>query len=254
MEEAVKRGIAAFSSEEAQRRGIPWLDLVRDKDVGTQLAGLVEQFRAQAYRPEELARWVTPEEARQRWTALAQFHARYGHFLVTNGPYQLVSWTADGVVLQVFRDLSYPLGVGAFDGYAIPLRAYVVGIRDNPGRLELSADVERVEREQRSYEIQRVRLGSGSQAGERNEQPQCRYVIVGPGGNIVREGSAAPSESGQFAIDLQHLGGSGLYTVAVAIFVGGNTVNPEVRLIEHRVPRTGTRRIRSRPQVEPTIQ
>ena len=34
MEEAVKRGIAAFSESEAKRRGIPWLDLVRDHATG----------------------------------------------------------------------------------------------------------------------------------------------------------------------------------------------------------------------------
>ena len=31
MEAAVERGFAAFSQTEAARRGLPWLDLVRDK-------------------------------------------------------------------------------------------------------------------------------------------------------------------------------------------------------------------------------
>ena len=146
------------------------------------------------------------------------------------------------------------VGVGAFDAYAIPLRAYVVRILDYPDRLELSADVERVVPEQRSYEIERVRLGTGSETDERDEQPRCRYVIVGPGGNIVRAGSAAPSKSGQFAIDLRRLGNAGLYTIAVAVLVGGNTVNPEVKLVEHRVAGTRTHRTRPRAQAESTIQ
>src|SRR4029450_10979098 len=35
MEEAVRRGVAAFSAEEARRRGVPWLDLARDARVRT---------------------------------------------------------------------------------------------------------------------------------------------------------------------------------------------------------------------------
>ena len=34
MEEAVIRGHAAFSEEEAARRRVPWLDLVRDRRSG----------------------------------------------------------------------------------------------------------------------------------------------------------------------------------------------------------------------------
>ena len=61
------------------------------------------------------------EQARQRWAALRRFARARGHLLVTNGPYRLDKWTNDTVVLQVFRDFSYPLGVGVYDRYALPL-------------------------------------------------------------------------------------------------------------------------------------
>ena len=65
---------------------------------------------------------------------------------MTNGPYQLDKLDGDGGgPLGVFRDLTYPLGVGHFDRFAIPLRAYVAARRPTRGdRLEFQADVERV--------------------------------------------------------------------------------------------------------------
>ena len=247
MEEASQRGIAAFSREEAQRRGIPWLDLVRDRAVGAQLAALVDEFRAEGYRPEPLKQFVTVEEAQERWAALGSFHAQYGHFLVTNGPYRLDSWTDNAVVLQVFRDSSYPLGVGTFDAYAIPLKAYVSRIDDQGDRLEIRADVERVVTAQRSYEIERVALATPSEDAENDERPECRYVIVGPAGSVVRAGMTVLGKSGAFSIDLRQLGPPGKYTIAAALFIGGNRVNPEIKLVEHRVARVTAPRPTGRP-------
>ena len=246
MEEAVKRGLAAFSESEAQRLRVPWLDLVRDRELGGRLAMLVDEFRQKGYRPEALRQLVTTDEARERWTALAGFYAKYGHFLVTNGPYRLDSWSADGVALQVFRDSSYPQGVGSFDAYAIPLRAYASKLEDRGDRIEIAADVERVSKFQRSYEIERVALAPGSDGTENNDRPECRYVIIGPGGNVIRAGRAAFRKDGRFVVDLKNLGGPGLYTVAAALFIGGNDLNPEIKVIEHRVGTTSAARPRWR--------
>src|SRR5215472_10543749 len=124
MEEAVVRDWAAFSDTEAQRRGLEWLDIVRSPALNARLLGLVEQFAATGWRPEALHDLVSADEARGHWTALAAFFKEHGHFLVTNGPYRLKSWSADSVSLGAFRDLRYPLGVGSFDAYAIPRRGW----------------------------------------------------------------------------------------------------------------------------------
>jgi hypothetical protein len=252
MEEAVKRGLAAFSESEAQRLRVPWLDLVRDRATGERLAALVDEFRQEAYRPPALRELVTADEARERWSALARFYAEHGHFLVTNGPYRLDSWSADGVVLQVFRDSSYPQGVGSFDAYAIPLRAYAAKLEDRGDRIEIAADAERVSKFQRSYEVERAVLAPESDGAQNDDRPECRYVIIGSGGNVVRAGLAAFRKDGRFVVDLKDLTTPGLYTVAAALFIGGNAVNPEVRVIEHRVagalaPRRGVRPQRDIP-------
>jgi hypothetical protein len=244
MEEAVIRGVAAFSREEAERRGIPWLDLARNPELGARLATLVEQFRREGYRPDALLKLVTEDEARERWAALARFHAEHGHFLVTNGPYRLDSWSNDAVVLQVFRDASYPLGVGAFDAYAIPLRAYVSNVDDQGDRIEIGGEVEEVITAQRSYQIERVAIAAPRPEEHNDERPECRYVIVGPAGSVVRAGTSTLGKTGRFAISVKQLGPAGTYTIAAVLFVGGNQVNPEVKIFEHRVAR-------SSPDVEP---
>jgi len=38
-----------------------------------------------------------------------------------------------------------------------------------------------------------------------------------------------------FVVDLASLRAPGLYTIAAALFIGGNAMNPEVKLIKHRV-------------------
>ncbi len=235
MEEAVQRGIAAFTASEAKRRGIPWLDLARDKETGKRLVALVDGFGQDAYRPEALRGLVSAEEARERWAALARFYAQHGHFLVTNGPYRLESWSADAAVLQVFRDLSYPVGLGAYDYLAIPLKAYFSKVENRGARLELRADVERVSKFQRSYDIVRAALEPASKGANRGERLECRYVIVGPGGRVVRAGAEAPDKTGRIVLDLGKLTAPGGYSVITALVLGGNSVNPEIRVFEHRV-------------------
>ena len=113
MDEAAKRGLAAFSPGEAKRRGVPWLDL------------LVGGFAAKAWIPPALKQFVTADEAQTRWTALKTFYARRGHFLVTSGSYSLEKWSEREVILQVFRDITNPNGVGTYDRFSIPRRAFV---------------------------------------------------------------------------------------------------------------------------------
>src|SRR5262249_47130019 len=113
MEEAVKRGLGAFSSEEARRRGLRWMDLARDPKLRDALTPLVDRFAKEPYVPEALKQFVTADEAQTRWTALRQFLQRRGHVLVTNGPYRLDKWSDASVTLEVFRDSTNPMGVGS---------------------------------------------------------------------------------------------------------------------------------------------
>ncbi|HEY8872592.1 MAG TPA: hypothetical protein VIM52_06150, partial [Stellaceae bacterium] len=231
MEEAASRGWAAFSHEEAARRGIEWLDLVRSDALKTRLAGLVDEFGREGFRPATLEKLVSESEARKRWAALAAFHRAHGHFLVTNGPYQLKAWSGESATLDVFRDLSYPLGVGSFDTYAIPRRGYVAKVERREHGLRISAEIEIVMKFMRDYEIVRQPMDFVDATVRKRAAPECRYAVMDSAGRVALVGTALPGDDLTFAVELDDRLAPGRYTVMAQIVVNGNAMNPEIERI-----------------------
>jgi hypothetical protein len=234
MEEAVARGWAAFSEQEAKRRGVRWLDLVRDEALKQQLAALVDEFARESFVPPPLADVVRPAAARARWQALRAFHAKHNHFLVTNGPYVLTGWSPQATVLDVYRDMSYPLGVGSFDAYAIPRRAYIGKIETGERWLTVAAEIEKVEKFARSYRL--VREAVTGQRALKGEKLECRYLVIATDGTVRRASLGRLENNGTFRIDLDDKAlPPGPYTVVLTLTLNGNTVNPDVRTIPFEV-------------------
>jgi len=211
-------------------------DLARGKDIQARLASLADELERGAYIPDSLKGLVRVGEAKQRWAALKQFSLKHGHFLVTNGPYRLETWGGDSVVLQVFRDLSYPLGVGSFDRHALPSRAFVSKVEERRDSLRISAEIEKPVRVQRTYTTVREPLTSASEVGAYRVEPVSRYVAVSLDGTVRTAGTAPMADDRTFALDLQGLT-PGQYTILIAIYPNGNQVNPEVKTIPYRVER-----------------
>jgi hypothetical protein len=232
MEAAVERGWAAFSEAEAKRRGVPWLDLVRVPELNGRLASLVAEFERAGFRPDALQAYVSEAEARKRWQALAAFYKATGHFLVSNGPYKLKSWTPDSVTLGAFRDLSYPLGVGSFDAYAIPRRGFITKADWQDGRLTVSGDIEVVDKFERSYRLVRTPLKELSEPDLRRAAPECRYVVTGADGRVVLAGTLTPGADASFQADWTGRLPAGRYTLSALIAVNGNVMNADI----HRLP------------------
>ncbi len=230
-EEAVARGLAAFSRENAQARGVPWLDLVRDRALGPRLRALLDELAARRHVPAALVGRVTPEEAEARWAALRAFHDASGHFLVTNGPYRLASWTEDASVLQVFRDLSYPRGLGAFNSHALPLRAFVTAVEARADELVLKAEVERLDRFGREYQIVREPFVKRVLEQDRRSLPVGHYVVVGPDGAVAAAGTVEASDPGDYRIDLRAVDRPGHYVALVALAVDDNRTNLPVKVV-----------------------
>jgi hypothetical protein len=231
MEEAVGRGWAAFSQAEATRRGVAWLDLVRSEEINGKLASLVATFARDGYRPDALRSLASEEDARGRWAALAAFHKAHGHFLVTNGPYRLKAWSPESATLEAFRDLTYPLGVGSYDSYAIPRRGFVTDVESDGNRIVLSGDIEVVEKFQRSYRLVRTPLRSLAPEVLKRSAPECRYVLFDENARAVHAGVAHPGDDARFGIDLAGRLPAGSYTLSALIAVGGNVMNAEIRRI-----------------------
>jgi hypothetical protein len=233
MEEAVRRGVGAFSAAEARRRRVRWLDLARDARTREELGRVLDGLAGANHIPEPLRRLVGADEAQTRWAALRQFAQRRGHYLVTNGPYQLEKWTEGAVVLQVFRDMNNPLGVGSYDRFAIPRRAYVSRITARGDRLEVSAEIERTEKFLRDFRLVREPLGSPDE--DKVDVPVCRYVILGPDGGVVAAGVSREVQASRLIIDLKGRLKPGRYTALVALALGDNLVGPEIATAQFRV-------------------
>jgi hypothetical protein len=228
MEEAVTRGWAAFSQEEAQRREVEWLDLVRSEGMNKRLATLVASFARDGYRPEYLQSLVSVDDARKRWGALAAFYKDHGHFLVTNGPYKLKGWSADKVMLEAFRDLSYPLGVGSYDNYAVPRRGYVTKVEQAGTAITLSGDIELLSKHMRSYDIVRTPLQSVPGDALTRSAPECRYMVTDNEGRVVLAGQVPLAEDKGFHIDLGGKLPPGQFTLLAEIIVNGNALNVDI--------------------------
>jgi hypothetical protein len=231
LEEAVTRGWAAFSESEAVRRGVPWLDLVRSQETTAKLASLLPELERTAFRPSPLMAYVGEEEARRRWQALAAFYKASGHFLVTNGPYKLKNWTHQRVTLEAFRDLTYPLGVGSYDAYAVPRRGFVTKADWTGRRLSLSADIEVVEKFQRSFRLVRMALEDLPAPQLKRAAPECRYVVLDADGRVVMAGAVPPGPDARFVIDFGDRLPPGRHTLSATIAVNGNVMNAEVHRI-----------------------
>lgn len=238
MNEAAKRGWAAFSQAGAEREGIPWLDLVRDEDLLSRLEGLVTEFARTGYRPKALETLVSVKEARARWTALEQFYQKNRNFLVTNGPYELKSWSESGATLTAWRDLRYPLGVGSFDYLPIPRRAFITGVHRTPkGDLRLSVEVEALHKFARSYSLDREPLHelASDVVAVGASDVVCRWFVRAESGKVIIAGTTAPGKDGTIVLPLGGQLRPGSYTVEAAVLVNGNATNLKIARIPYTV-------------------
>jgi hypothetical protein len=236
MEEAVARGWAAFSQVEAARRGVEWLDLVRSEDLNGRLAALVEEFERDGYRPQTLDHLVSTDEARRRWAALAAFHKDHGHFLVANGPYRLKRWSPESVTLEAFRDLSYPLGVGSYDAYAIPRRGFITRIERDKDGLRIYGDIELVQKHARNFDIVRQPLQSLGADVIKRSAPECPYILTDEEGHVVLAGRIGVGPDASCRLDLADKLAKGRYTLSAQLIVNGNAMNAEITRLAIVVP------------------
>ena len=234
VDEAARRGIGTLSPEAAETLRVPALDLVRSPAQEARLARLVDEFASSGYVPEALRGIVTPGEARARWRALAAFYREHRHFLVTNGPYRLDRWSQGTAVLGVFRDLSYPLGVGSFDKEVYPRRASIGTVAVRGGRIEFRPVVERLFKYDRYYKLVTEALGSNTSGAYDDITAVCRYVVVRRDGQVVKTGAMAAPKSGAFSFDPGVGLARGDYTIWLAVSVNDNLMNPDVKELAYR--------------------
>ena len=209
--------------EEGARRGYFMLskfDPVRDAALVRKLAELARELEERAYVPPALAPYVNPQEARARYRALREFHAAHGHWLVTNGPYLLDRWDGAKAVLGVFRDPTYPKGLGSFNAYAVPLKAHVTRIERRGSGAEVHIETEQLEREGRD-----VRIVRGSP--EKKQAAVCHYLLIGRDGAVAAAGEVRAGAEGRCRLQLKP-GGNRLVVAAV---LEDSAANAPIRIV-----------------------
>lgn len=235
MEAAVERGIAAFSRGEAERRHLPWLDLVRDPTQLKKFRALIKEFAQTGYRPAALELLIGPETAKARWQLLDKFVEANGHLLVTNGPYRLKAWSPETFVFEVVRDFTYPVGLGTFNDFAYPARALISGMERAGDLVLVSADAEFAVKQQRDHRLVRAPLRPDTLRGILQPiRPESHYVAISQHGRVAATGSLVRQPDNRFAASLPTTLRSGVYTLFAAIFLDGNTINPAIGRIELR--------------------
>ncbi len=238
LDEGARRGHFALSAAGAARRGVPELDPVRNPALVRRLESLARELEERAFVPTPLAQRVTAEEARARYRALREFHAAHGHWLVTNGPYVLQQWDGTKAVLRVFRDTSYPKGLGSFNAYAVPLKGYVTRIERRGSGAEVHTEAEWIERFGR--EVQVVRGSFAKKLAEKlatggPPPPVCRYLLVGPDGAVAGAGAVPAAETGvcriDFARGLGQKPAPGAYRLIVASILEQSVANAPIKVV-----------------------
>jgi hypothetical protein len=231
MEAAVERGVAAFSQAEADRRRVPWLDLVRDPAQLARLRALIKGFVETGYRPAALQELVTAEAAKARWQALEKFVETHGHLLVTNGPYRLRSHSPEVTTFDVIREFTYPIGLGTFDSYAYPPHAGIMGIERVGDRILVAADAEIAVKQMRDRRLVRMPLRRDTLRETLPLRPVARYLVVDAAGKVAAAGHAHWERDGRFSVSLSTLP-TGRYTAFTGIFLDGNTIDPAIGRID----------------------
>ena len=238
MEEAVARGYAAFSREQAAKRRLPWMDLARDAALLTKLKALITDLERRKFRPEALKNLVTPDDAAQRWRALVKFADANGHLLVTNGPYRLQSWTSDSMVLKAVRVATYPLGFGSFDRYVNPPQGVIREVRRDGDGIAVVADADITFKVGRHYETRREPLSRNTAHGLYPVLVVSRYYLVGPKGDVVSAGKMTWMPDNHFVAPVPATLPSGGYKALVGVFLDGNALPPSTRIFSFQA---GTR-------------
>jgi len=234
MEEAVAHGFAAFSRQEAARRRLPWMDLVRDPSLLKKLREMIADFERRKFRPAALAGMVTPDDAARRWRALGKFADANGHLMVTNGPYRLHSWTADSLVLKAVRVATYPLGFGSFDRYVNPPQGVVREMRRDADGIAVVADADITDKVARHYETRRQPLTRNIAHGLYSVLVVSRYYLVGPKGDVVGAGKMTWAPDNHFVAPVPSSLPPGDYKALVGVFLDGNALPPSTRMFGFR--------------------
>jgi peptide/nickel transport system substrate-binding protein len=183
---------AAFSDTAAARFNVPWLSLVLDRDARLVRRVLLD-LRDRAAFPREVfslpegqepAGLVDAATAVARYQAVLDWFDRYGHLVISNGPFILARYDppAQFAELHAFRDPAYPFQAG--DHY-----------KGRPQLIEFTRAEAGELVPGQEFEVKVSLSGPGELA--------VRYLLLDTAtGEVVHQGQAMPVAEADFAVRL----------------------------------------------------
>jgi hypothetical protein len=204
--------------------------LARDPGLHQRLVALCQAFARDHFRPLPLESLVTPEEAGERWRALLAFATTHGHFMVTNGPYRLKSWTAGQAVLTAVREMTYPIGFGTFDHLSHPPQAVIQEATREHGAILVRADADIALKAGRRHVVRREPLSRTTAQGMRGVLITAGYVLIGPDGAVTAAGRMTWEKDNRFRLPLPEIVPAGRHAAVVGVYLNGNAPPSAVRV------------------------
>jgi len=183
-----KQRKAGYSDTAAARYDVPWLSLVMDKDARLVLRTLRE-FASNNYVPEGVFQvagksLVSPQEAKARYQAAMDWFNKYGHLVISQGPFFLAKYDppAQYAELRAFRDETYPYKPGNFY------------LGDAPDLSITKVDAPKVSLG-KAAEVKATVRGPGNIG--------IRYLLVDPSSNkVLSSGQTKVAKAGDLSVNL----------------------------------------------------
>jgi peptide/nickel transport system substrate-binding protein len=105
---AEEKSLLAFGQDKALKNNVEWTNYIAGPSLET-LSKMLDEAISEGYIPfkEWNNKYITVEQARERYNALKNWYSKYHHFWVSNGPYYLdkADVMAHTTVLKSFRSL-----------------------------------------------------------------------------------------------------------------------------------------------------
>jgi hypothetical protein len=100
-------------------------------------------------------------------------------------------------------------------------------------RLEIQAEVENIEKFERSYKIVREPFRPQPASEKFREPLTVHWVVLGGNDEVAAAGASRDVQNGRLVVDLTGRLKPGAYRVALALALNGNLVNPEVKVVAY---------------------
>jgi len=206
-------GTLAFSPDKALELEVEQMSFISGPSIEV-LAGNLETATAENFIPygEALSSVVSAEEATARYTNLAEWFRRRGHFWLGTGPYFLQrAFPVEGTVI-LEHNPAYAYPSDRWSAYATP--NFPSAVVDGPTELSIGDEA--------SYTVSVTNADGDAYAAE--DISRVLYLVFDAEGNLVLQGEAEGGDGGQYTVtfDTSDLpeGSNRLQVVVVSKLVG----------------------------------